>query len=151
MGFINEYEGGWPWRILLIEDDPADEKMIRKCLAHRRIRCDLIVLEDGRKAVEFLEESEHSSRVKCPDLILLDIGLPHHDGLEILKRIRANGRCGQASVIVVTGDDSPECHAATVKHAAKHCFKKTANYEEFLKLGDIIKEVLETGNASRTD
>jgi hypothetical protein len=51
-------------------------------------------------------------------------------------------------VIVVTGDDSPECHAATVKHAAKHCFKKTANYEEFLTLGDLIKQVLETGNGA---
>jgi DNA-binding response OmpR family regulator len=142
MGFITEYDSEWPWRILLIEDNPADEKMVRKCLAKHGIKCDLIVIEDGQRAVDFFEATEDNQRLKCPDLVLLDIGLPYHDGLEILKKIRAGDRCGRTPVIVMTGSESAEGQTVALKHAAKHYFEKTANYDEFLELGNVIKQVL---------
>lgn len=137
------YGEDWPWRILLIEDNPIDEKMVRKCLSHHRIKCQLLVLEDGKRAIDFFDGLENIAHEPCPDLVLLDIGLPYHNGLEVLNRIRAGERFGQLPVIVMTG--SPESNAVVeaMKKAALHVFEKKADFDDFLKLGEIIKEVLE--------
>ena len=137
-------EHNWPWRILLVEDNPADEKMVRKCIRKHEIKCDLFVLDDGLQAMEYLDELDSNARSPAPDLVLLDISLPHHDGLEILRRLRASERCGQTPVIMMTASGSPEKYEESIKNASSHYFQKQADYEAFLKLGNIIKKTLET-------
>jgi DNA-binding response OmpR family regulator len=141
-------EHNWPWRILLIEDNPIDEKMVRKCLIKHGINCDLLVLEDGQLALDFIDEIDANPATPVPDIVLLDIGLPYHDGLDVLREIRASERFGLVPVIVMTSSErASERFLAAKKNAPSHAFEKNADYESFLRLGDVIKDVLKTESA----
>jgi DNA-binding response OmpR family regulator len=140
----------WPWRILLVEDSPADEKMVRRAIEKVGLRCDIWALDDGQQAFDFIDKVEADFRTPCPDLVILDIGLPHHDGIEILKKIRGSDRCGLMPVILMTGSESVDEHfKAAKKNAPHHLFEKKADYQSFLKLGAIIKDLLEPKHENR--
>jgi CheY-like chemotaxis protein len=141
-------EHNWPWRILLVEDNPVDEKMVRKCLSKHGIQCELLVLDDGQQAMEYLDELDSKSQFPAPDLVLLDISLPHRNGLDILRRLRASGRCGQTPVIIMTGSEAPENYEEALRNASSYYFQKKADYEAFLELGSVIERVLETDSVN---
>ena len=78
-------------RVLLAEDDPAISEPLARAL--RREGYDVDVRADGRAALEGVQQN--------PDLVVLDLGLPYIDGLEICRRIRADGR--SVPVLILTG------------------------------------------------
>jgi len=78
-------------RVLLAEDDPAISEPLARAL--RREGYDVDVRADGRAALEGVQEN--------PDLVVLDLGLPYIDGLEVCRRIRADGR--SVPVLILTG------------------------------------------------
>jgi CheY-like chemotaxis protein len=133
----------WPWRILIAEDNPADVKMVRRALVEYDITCELFVMTDGQQAFDIVEKIDSNSSYPVPDLMLIDLDLPIHDGMEIMQKVRASERCGQIPVIILTGSSSPDDKAVAKKFATSHYFQKTANFEAYLKIGGIIKEALE--------
>lgn len=82
--------------ILLVEDSPSDAELVRKNLDRAGISNDLRIVQDGAKALEF-------ARAETPILMLLDFNLPGMDGLEVLKKMRANGKLRRLPVIVLSG------------------------------------------------
>ena len=80
-------------KILIIEDDPGITKFLRSCLTSND--CDAIVAESGRSALNII--SSH-----CPDLVLLDLGLPDMDGTSIIKSVRTWTR---VPIIVISARD----------------------------------------------
>jgi len=78
-------------RVLLAEDDPAISEPLARAL--RREGYDVDVRADGRAALEGVQQN--------PDLVVLDLGLPYIDGLEVCRRIRAEGR--SVPVLILTG------------------------------------------------
>jgi len=74
---------------------------------------------------------------------LLDLHLPKRDGAAIMRRLRASERCGQTAVVVLTSSDSPRDMEYAERHAALHYFRKTSSLEQFLKLGDIVKGIID--------
>ena len=79
-------------QILLAEDNPADVYLIRHALAENNVECSLEIAHHGREALAFLRADKESTRNTVPDLILLDLNLPQHDGMEILQHIRRSRR-----------------------------------------------------------
>ena len=91
-------------RILVIEDDPALAAMYQTALSFAGF--DVTVSGDGLTALEDIDE-EH------PDLVILDLRLPQHDGGTILREVAATPDTRNIPVIVVTGGDVEDLPAAS--------------------------------------
>jgi len=82
-------------RVLLAEDDPAISEPLARAL--RREGYDVDVRADGRAAIEGAKES--------PDVVVLDLGLPYIDGLEVCRRIRADGHTIPVLILTARADE----------------------------------------------
>ncbi|HVW09706.1 MAG TPA: response regulator [Bryobacteraceae bacterium] len=131
-----------PYRILVVEDNAADLFLIQDAIRGAGITGEVHVARDGRKAVEFLDGVHTGASAACPDLLLLDLNLPLRNGVEVLKHLRGTHRCRHIPVIIVTSSNSePDREAARALGATRY-FRKPSNYEEFMKLGSIVRGLL---------
>ncbi|AAR36652.1 response regulator [Geobacter sulfurreducens] len=103
--------------ILLVEDNPDDEVLTLRALGKHAITPDVTVVRDGVEALDFLfGTGSYSDRDLSimPKLVLLDLKLPKVDGLEVLRRLRADQRTRLLPVVVFTSSneeqDILECH-----------------------------------------
>jgi CheY-like chemotaxis protein len=132
--------------ILLAEDNPADVLLVREALEDKSLNCELHVIADGERVIEFIEQIDSDRGVPCPQLVLLDLHLPKRDGEAILKSLRASERCGQTPVVILTSSGSPHDEENATRYAALHYFRKGTSLEQFMMLGDVVNEIL--GRAS---
>jgi two-component system, response regulator len=120
--------------ILLVEDNADDEALARRALEKNRIVNELIVVRDGAEALDFLfaegayAERDNSHR---PQLILLDLKLPKIDGLEVLRRIRADERTKLIPVVVLTTSDEERDRIQSYTHHANSFVRKPVDFAQF--------------------
>jgi two-component system, response regulator len=97
--------------ILLVEDNPDDELMTRRTLRKNNIRNEVVVARDGAEALEYLFATgryEGRNQSVMPQVVLLDLDLPKIDGLEVLRRIRADERTRLLPVVILTSSEDQE-------------------------------------------
>ena len=95
-----------PITILLVEDDQADQKLIKTSLKSQLVANDLYIVNTGEEGMDFLHQrGDYSSVVPRPDLILLDLNMPGMGGKEFLKRIKDDKNLKQIPVVIVTTSD----------------------------------------------
>jgi two-component system response regulator len=87
--------------ILLVEDNPDDADLTVRALKKNNLANDLVIARDGVEALDLLHGSRRNER-SLPHLVLLDLNLPRIDGIEVLRRIRADERTRLLPVIVLT-------------------------------------------------
>jgi CheY-like chemotaxis protein len=91
--------------ILLVEDNPDDEALAIRALRRNHISNEIVVARDGVEALDYLfGTGVHSGRdisIK-PTVILLDLKLPRIDGIEVLRRLRADKRTSLLPVVILT-------------------------------------------------
>jgi two-component system, chemotaxis family, response regulator Rcp1 len=136
--------------ILLAEDNSADIELVREALEDRAIAYDLHVVEDGERAMDFIQRIDRDSTLHCPKLFLVDLHLPKRDGEEVLRCLRASERCGQTPVVILTSSDSPSDRETAARNAALHYFRKPSTLEQYLQLGDVVKNIIELNTRART-
>ncbi len=100
--------------------------------------------KDGEQAVHFLDEAESSADAPCPALVVLDINLPKVQGGEVLRHLRELSRCESTKVLVVSTSDSARDRNKMMKLGANGYFRKPSQYDEFMKLSDVVKTLLGT-------
>jgi len=86
--------------ILLVEDNPDDEALTLRVLNKSHVHNEVVVMHDGVEALDYL-----FNKNKCnplPQLVMLDLKLPKVDGLEVLRRIRAEDHTRLLPVIIFT-------------------------------------------------
>src|SRR5436305_6977799 len=90
--------------ILLIEDSPEDEELALHALRQRKLANNIVVVHDGEEALDFIfRNGAFTDRhATPPKLILLDLKLPKIDGLEVLRRIKADEHTQTIPVVVMT-------------------------------------------------
>jgi len=127
-------------RILIVEDNPADLFLIREAIEAAGLDADVYVASDGEKAMQFLDDAERDAL--APSLVILDINLPKKHGIDVLQHLRRGRRSSRAVVIVVSTSDSARDRRDAMNFGANEYFRKPSDYDEFLKLGDRIKELI---------
>lgn len=130
-------------RILVVEDSEPDVLLVREALERAGLEVDLQVLDDGEKAIEFIEGLERNETSPRPDLVLLDLNLPRMSGSQVLKRLRRSVACGEIPVAILTSSDSPRDRAEAIQLRATRYFRKPSRLAEFLALGQVVRELLQ--------
>jgi two-component system, response regulator len=102
-----------PEMILLVEDSPFDAELALHALRKSNLRNPVTWLRDGAEALDFILNSQ-----QLPLVVLLDLGLPKVDGLEVLARVRAEERTFMLPVIILTGSDDQSNVARSLSEGA---------------------------------
>jgi two-component system response regulator len=116
--------------ILLVEDNPDDEMLTLRALKKNNILNAITVAHDGAEALEVVF-AKASGGAALPGLILLDLKLPKIDGLEVLRRLRADERTRIIPVVVLTGSKLDEDILAGYRGGANAYVRKPVNFAEF--------------------
>lgn len=128
--------------ILLVEDNPDDEELTLLALKKSHILLnEVIVARDGVEAVDYLfATNKYADRdpSRMPQLILLDLKLPRMDGLEVLKRLRADPRTKLIPVVVLTSSSEEEDVVASYSNGANSYVRKPVDFQRF---ADAIKQL----------
>ena len=121
-----------PITILLVEDDPGDQKLIKNSLLHQKIGNNIFISETAEEALEYLAGSK-AGDVDCPrpDLILLDLNMPGMGGKEFLKHIKADDDLDTIAVVVLTTSDSEQDIIESYKLHAAGYIKKPVTLDGF--------------------
>ena len=121
-----------PFEILLIEDNPADVRLIREALASCRVPYRLQTAEDGQTGLDLVFSCNGQPR--CPDLIILDLNLPKVTGHEVLKIIKADKRTKTVPVIVMSSSASPSDVQRAYEFHANSYVRKPGDLDDLLRV-----------------
>ncbi len=127
--------------IAIAEDNAGDITLVREALDAQNFTYELHVKRDGEQMISFLDAIERRE-LECPDLFILDLNLPRIPGEVLLSKIGDSSLLRQVPAIVTTSSDSPKDREMVGRSEAKAYFRKPSDYEEFLKLGGIVRSVL---------
>jgi len=120
--------------ILMVEDNPQDEKLMLRALSKVNLANQVNVVRDGQQALDYLfREGEFAGRegVDFPAIVLLDIGLPRVSGLEVLKRLRNDPRTRLQPVVILTSSDEERDRMSSYEDGANSFVRKPLDFAEF--------------------
>jgi two-component system response regulator len=121
-----------PVKILLVEDDLGDQKLIKTSLAHQKISNELFIAQNGEDALDYLSRGKASdSDYPLPGLILLDLNMPGMGGKEFLRRIKADDQLDTIPVVILTTSDSEQDILESYKLHASGYIKKPVSLQGF--------------------
>jgi len=122
------------YEILIVEDNPSDAELMLHALKKGNLGNKLIVVEDGKKALDFIFcEGEFSDKKidDKPKVIFLDIKLPKVNGLEVLKKIKANELTKTIPVVMVTSSNQDPDIEKAYKYGANSYVVKPIDFKHF--------------------
>ncbi len=120
--------------ILLVDDDADDRSTFADALSELKINTNLVLLEDGRNLLEFLDNSE-----KLPDILFLDLNMPYKSGVECLREIREHSKYNDLSIAIYSTSSTDKDIEDTFIYGANIYIKKPNNFAQLKKvLGDVV-------------
>ena len=117
--------------ILLVEDSPADVELAVRALKKHNLANQLHVARDGAEAIDFLFGP---NAAPTPKIVLLDLKLPKVDGLEVLRRIRADARTALVPVVILTSSKEEHDLAEGYKLGANSYIRKPVDFKQFVEV-----------------
>jgi CheY-like chemotaxis protein len=120
--------------ILLVEDNADDEELTIRALKKNNVTNRLVVARDGVQALDYLfGTGEYAGRdvAKLPGLVLLDLKLPKLDGLEVLRRLRADDRTRRMPVVVLTSSKEEQDVIKSYDLGANSYIRKPVDFNQF--------------------
>jgi chemotaxis family two-component system response regulator Rcp1 len=120
--------------ILLVEDNPADVRLIQEALKDGKIHNHLNVAADGEEALDFLYARGKFVGAPRPDIVLLDFNLPKKDGREVLEIVKNDPRLRRIPVIVMTTSHMERDVFNAYDNHANAFINKPLDFEQFIKV-----------------
>ena len=120
--------------LLLVEDSPADVKILQRALAQAGRSIELVVLRDGQEAAAYvLRQGTFTNRPtwRRPDLIVLDLNLPRLTGQEVLRLIRSTPPFNLTPVVILSTSGRPEDVREAYTNGANIYIVKPLDFERF--------------------
>lgn len=124
-----------PVEILLVEDDPGDVLLTKKCLQDGKISNRVTVAADGVEAMDYLRNNPGTT-----DLILLDLNMPRKDGREVLEELHADDQLRSIPVIVLTTSDAEKDVLKSYDLQANCYITKPVDMEQFSQVVRTMNE-----------
>lgn len=122
--------------ILLVEDNPDDEALTLHALESNKIGNPVVVARNGVEALDYMfATGPHAGRDPndLPAVILLDLKLPKIDGLEVLRRIRADKRTHLQPAVVLTSSNEEEDRLKSYALGANSYVRKPVDFDDFVR------------------
>lgn len=116
--------------IMLVEDDPGDQKLIKTSLHQQHITNTPVVFGSGEDALEYLKNNKESKN-DLPDLILLDLNMPGMGGREFLRIVKADPVFEIIPVVILTTSDADRDILESFRLQAAGYIKKPVSLQEF--------------------
>ena len=124
--------------IILVEDNPADVEMTLSALKERNLANEVHVLKDGAEALAYIMNNVDcrpgQENERRPKVILLDLKLPKVDGLEVLKRIRADERTKSVPVVILTSSNEERDRIASYQLGVNSYVVKPVGFDDFARV-----------------
>lgn len=123
-------------RILLVEDNPDHQELTLMTLAENNVLNEVVVVNDGLEAVEYLFGTgryEGRDARDVPALVLLDLKLPKLNGIDVLKRVREDERTRYVPVVILTSSSEEEDIVASLRGGANSYVRKPVDFSRFVE------------------
>jgi two-component system response regulator len=120
--------------ILLVDDDPNDVELTLRAFRNNPLANRIVVARDGIEALDYLRGTGcHAQRdpAHLPQVVLLDLNLPVLDGLEVLRRIRAEERFRRLPVVILTSSNQDSDKLAGYGLGANSYVRKPVDFKQF--------------------
>jgi two-component system, chemotaxis family, response regulator Rcp1 len=121
-----------PIEILLVEDNPGDERLTREALKEGKVYSNLHWVKDGVEAMAFLRREGKHADAPRPDIVLLDLNLPRKDGREVLQDIKSDESLRRIPVVVLTTSKAEADVLRTYDLHANCYVTKPVDLEKFI-------------------
>jgi len=121
--------------ILLVEDNPDDEALTLRALNKSKIANKIVVVRDGAEALDYLFcTGAYTDRdpLDLPQVTLLDLKLPKVDGLEVLRRIRAEPRTRMLPVVILTSSKEEQDLVNAYSIGVNSYVRKPVDFSQFV-------------------
>ena len=121
--------------ILLVEDNPNDVELTLRALRKQNLANKVFVVKDGAEALEFVFATGVFSQRKVddhPKVILLDLKLPKVDGIEVLRKIKADSRTRHTPVVMLTSSQEERDVLESYRLGANSYIVKPVDFSHFV-------------------
>lgn len=120
--------------ILVVDDDPNDVELMLRAFRNKPLGNKIVVARDGIEALDYLRGTgSHAGRdpSDLPQVVLLDLNLPVIDGLEVLRRIRAEERFRRLPVVILTSSNEDSDKVTGYGLGANSYVRKPVDFKQF--------------------
>lgn len=115
----------------MVEDNPADARLIKEACSGFAVKNKVNIVENGREAMDYLYKRGEYKDVEMPNIIILDLNLPKKSGREVLKEVKEDDNLKLIPVIVLTTSSDDEDICDSYGHYASAYVIKPADFDEF--------------------
>ncbi len=130
-------------KLLIVEDDPADQELIKRALEKSDFDDELFFVDNGEEALDYLyhrEKYSNSSKHPRPDLMFLDLNMPKVDGFQVLEAVRKDSYFNDLVIIVFTTSEYSRDKFKTYDLGVNFFATKPICFEDFLKTFISLRE-----------
>lgn len=137
---MQESQTSEPIRILLVEDTPSDVRLTEEALKRSDLNYEMVVVNDGAEAMEYLYKIKGAADNSLPDIILLDLNMPKKTGHEVMDEIKNDPDLRPIPVVLLTVSERDEDVMEALKTKMNYYIAKPVTAK---KLSAIIKSIHE--------
>ena len=119
--------------ILLVEDNPMDIDFSLQAFEENKIANPVVICRDGEEALEFIHAHTNPDDLRLPIVVLLDLKLPKFDGLEVLRRIRADPRTHLQPIVILTSSKEEHDIVSGYDLGANSYIRKPVDFDQFME------------------
>ena len=125
---------GRPMEILLVEDNRLDARFAMDALRQGRVKHRLTLIPNGTEAIMFLLREQRFAHAPRPDVILLDLQLPGHDGWEVLRAVKTNYDLNRIPVVILTASQDEGDRLTSELLNVEGYMTKPIDHEKFIAI-----------------
>ncbi|MCI4339165.1 MAG: response regulator [Thermoplasmata archaeon] len=121
-------------QILMVEDNPADARLVREVMRDSKLLNEIHWVGDGVEAMAFLRRQGKYANAPRPNLMFLDLNMPRKDGREVLREVKSDADLRRIPVVVMTSSQAEEDIARAYDQHANCYVRKPIDFEQFHKV-----------------